>query len=307
MLFLHLLYSVEKNTGPKLKLVTYKLADNIHVGALDDDGLIKADAYAGANAMIQLLTDGEEALTALASKLSSTSERIDIADAELLAPVPKPDKFFGVSLNYADHIEETGLEKPEYPTFFNKQNSCVIGSGQPIHLPRISEKLDYEGELALVIGKRCRNISVEQAPSVIAGYTIANDVSVRDWQMRSHTWTLGKSFDTHGPIGPWIVTADEIGDPHALHIRTWVNNEKRQDSNTKHLIFNCYYLVQYLSQVMTLAPGDIIATGTSSGVGVKMKPRGYMHDGDTVSIEIEKIGRLSNPVIAEPDSATFIA
>ncbi len=295
------------NTGPKLKLITFKFADNIHVGALDDDGIIKAEAYEGVNAMIDLLAGGDEALSTLASKLASTRDRIAPDEVELLAPVPKPDKFFGVSLNYADHIEETGLEKPEYPTFFNKQNSCVIGPGQPIHLPRISEKLDYEGELALVIGKRCRNVSIEQSRSVIAGYTIANDVSVRDWQMRSHTWTLGKSFDTHGPIGPWIVTADEIGDPHTLDIKTWVNDDKRQDSNTRHLIFDCYYLVHYLSQVMTLAPGDIIATGTSSGVGVKMKPRGYMHDGDTVSIEIEKIGKLSNPVIAEPDSATFIA
>lgn len=290
-----------------MKLLSYTYDNTIHVGAMDDAGVCPAATrYQGSNGMLQFLGDGEAALKALSDKLANNKERLALADIELLPPIAKPDKFFGVSLNYADHIEETGLERPEYPTFFNKQNSCVIGPGQPIHLPRISEKLDYEGELALVVGKRCRNISIEQAPSVIAGYTIANDVSVRDWQMRSHTWTLGKSFDTHGPIGPWIVTADEIGDPHSLDIRTWVNGDKRQDSNTRHLIFDCYYLVQYLSQVMTLSPGDIIATGTSSGVGVKMKPRGYMHDGDTVTVEIEKIGKLANPVINEPDSATFI-
>lgn len=290
-----------------MKLLSYKYDNKIHVGALDDAGVCPAAAkYQGSNRMLQFLGDGEAALKAMADALINNQERLALADIELLPPIAKPDKFFGVSLNYADHIEETGLERPEYPTFFNKQNSCVIGPGQPIHLPGISEKLDYEGELALVVGKRCRNITLEQAPTVIAGYTIANDVSVRDWQMRSHTWTLGKSFDTHGPIGPWIVTADEIGDPHSLDIKTWVNEDKRQDSNTRHLIFDCYYLVQYLSQVMTLEPGDIIATGTSSGVGVKMKPRGYMHDGDTVTIEIEKIGKLANPVISEPDSATFI-
>jgi 2-keto-4-pentenoate hydratase/2-oxohepta-3-ene-1,7-dioic acid hydratase in catechol pathway len=141
---------------------------------------------------------------------------------------------------------------------------------------------------------------------VIAGYTIVNDVSVRDWQMRSHTWTLGKSFDTHGPVGPWIVTPDEIGDPHKLNIKTWVNEDLRQNFSTEHLVFDCYYLVEYLSQVMTLEPGDIIATGTSSGVGVKMKPRGYMKAGDEVRIEIENIGVLRNPVVEEPSSTKFI-
>ncbi|MEQ8289453.1 MAG: fumarylacetoacetate hydrolase family protein [Gammaproteobacteria bacterium] len=290
-----------------MKLLSYQYDNKIHVGALDDAGVCPAAAkYQGSNGMLQFLCDGEMSLKAMSDTLANNTERLALVDIELLPPIAKPDKFFGVSLNYADHIEETGLERPEYPTFFNKQNSCVIGPNQSIHLPRISEKLDYEGELALVVGKRCRNISIEQARTVIAGYTIANDVSVRDWQMRSHTWTLGKSFDTHGPIGPWIVTADEIGDPHSLDIKTWVNDDKRQDSNTRHLIFDCYYLVHYLSQVMTLEPGDIIATGTSSGVGVKMKPRGYMHAGDTVTIEIEKIGKLANPVISEPDSATFI-
>ncbi|MEM7027305.1 MAG: fumarylacetoacetate hydrolase family protein [Pseudomonadota bacterium] len=274
---------------------------------MDEHGICPAaDHYQGNNGMQRFLADGQAASDTLQESLSEDSERLKLDDIELLAPIIKPDKLFGVTLNYADHIEETGLEKPEYPTFFNKQNSCVIGHDAAIHLPRVSEKLDYEGELGLVIGKRCRNISEEQAKQVIAGYTIVNDVSVRDWQMRSHTWTLGKSFDTHGPIGPWIVTSDELGDPHSLDIKTWINDDKRQDSNTKHLIYDCYYLVHYLSQVMTLEPGDIIATGTSGGVGVKMKPRGYMHAGDSVTIEIEKIGKLTNKIINEPDSASFI-
>ncbi len=288
-----------------MKLATYKYNNTISVGAVTDEGICPVpEKYHGG--MIHFLKVGEPAIAELNECINSEKNFLSMDNIELLAPVTRPNKFFGVSLNYADHIKETGLEQPEYPTFFNKQNSCVTGTGSPIHRPKVSEKLDYEGELGIVIGKQCRHVNREQAKNVIAGYTIVNDVSVRDWQMRSHTWTLGKSFDTHGPIGPWIVTTDEIGDPHQLAIKTWVNEDLRQDSNTKHLIFDCYYLIEYLSQVMTLEPGDIIATGTSSGVGVKMKPRGYMKPGDTVKIEIEKIGTLINPVIEEPETSKFI-
>ena len=153
----------------------------------------------------------------------------------------------------------------------------------------------------MVIGRRCRHVSVENAAEVIAGYTICNDVTVRDWQQRSPTWTIGKSFDTHGPLGPWIVTGDEIGDPHNLSIKTWVDDELRQNANTGEMLFNCYETIAYLTQAMTLEPGDVITTGTPSGVGVKMQPRGYLRPGQTVRIEIEGIGALCNPVIAEPE------
>jgi 2-keto-4-pentenoate hydratase/2-oxohepta-3-ene-1,7-dioic acid hydratase in catechol pathway len=216
--------------------------------------------------------------------------------------VPRPGKYLGISLNYADHIAETGRDKPEYPTFFTKQGTCVIAHGDAIYRPKVSDKLDYEGELAFVIGKRCRHVPVDKAHQVIAGFTIANDVSVRDWQFRSPTFTLGKSFDTAGPLGPWIVTSDEIKDPHNLNLKTWIDDDKRQDSNTRHMIFNCYEIVAYLSQAMTLEPGDIIATGTPGGVGVKMTPRGYMKPGQMVSVEIEGIGTLTNSVIEEPDN-----
>jgi len=288
-----------------MKIATFSFNNTIQTGAIVGDKIIAVPAERPIS-MIELLHNSDAMLKQLQEKIDSGQDRMDLTDVKLLAPVQRPSKFFGVSLNYADHIEETGLDKPEYPTFFNKQSSCVIGPGEAIHRPRVSEKLDYEGELGLVIGHRCRHVTQEQAKEVIVGYTICNDVSVRDWQMRSHTWTLGKSFDTHGPIGPWIVTADEIGDPHTLDIKTWVNDEQRQSSNTKHLIFNCYFLVEYLSTVMTLEPGDIIATGTSSGVGVKMKPRGYMKPGDVVRVEIEKIGVLENPVIDEPSDTSFI-
>ncbi len=290
-----------------MKLATYQYNNEIYIGAVTANGICPApEHFSGNDGMIRFLLSGACAINELAKKINDESKLLSLDDVQLLAPVTKPNKFFGVSLNYADHIKETGLEQPRYPTFFNKQNSCVIGLGSDIHKPKVSEKLDYEGELGVVIGKRCRHINREQASSVIAGYTIVNDVSVRDWQMRSHTWTLGKSFDTHGPVGPWIVTPDEIGDPHNLSIKTWVNDDIRQDFNTNNLIFDCYYLIEYLSQVMTLEPGDIIATGTSSGVGVMMKPRGYMKAGDEVKIEIEKIGTLKNPVIDEPDSTEFI-
>ena len=285
-----------------MKLVTFIHNGKQQVGAITDNAIVPA----AIRHMADLLASGKNALQQLQAHIDRKSNHIALSDVTLCAPVPRPGKYFGVCLNYADHISETGLEQPEYPVFFNKQSTCVIGPGQAIHRPRVSEKLDYEGELGIVIGRRCRHVSKEQARDVICGFTICNDVSVRDWQMRSHTWTLGKSFDTHGPIGPWIVTTDEIGDPHTLDIRTLVNDELRQSSNTNQLIFDCYYLVEYLSTVMTLEPGDIIATGTSSGVGVKMSPRGYMKPGDVVRVEIEKIGTLENPVIEEPDTTTFI-
>ena len=290
-----------------MKLVTFSYNKNISVGTVIDNKICPAsEKYNGENGMIRFLEAGESAINELKSSASNEPSLLSLDDVQILAPIAKPDKFFGVALNYADHIKETGLEQPEYPTLFNKQNSCVIGIDDAIHRPKVSEKLDYEGELGVIIGKRCRNINRKEAESVIAGYTIVNDVSIRDWQMRSHTWTLGKSFDTHGPVGPWIVTPDEIGDPHNLNIKTWVNEDLRQDFSTKHLVFDCHYLVEYLSQVMTIEPGDFIATGTSSGVGVKMKPRGYMKAGDEVRIEIENIGVLKNPIINEPDSNKFI-
>ncbi|MBI4006405.1 MAG: fumarylacetoacetate hydrolase family protein [Gammaproteobacteria bacterium] len=288
-----------------MKLATFLYKQKSLIGAVVYDQVVPFDLQGSLN-MMQFLGGGPNQQKQLQEKIDSGKDRIDLADVKLQASIQRPGKFFGVGLNYADHIAETGLEKPEYPTFFNKQSTCVIGPGQAIHRPRVSEKLDYEGELGLVIGRRCRHVTRKQAKEVIAGYLVCNDVSVRDWQMRSHTWTLGKSFDTHGPIGPWIVTPDEIGDPHNLFIKTWVNADLRQSSNTKNLIFDCYYLVEYLSTVMTLEPGDIIATGTSSGVGVKMNPRGYMKPGDTVRVEIEKIGVLENPVIEEPDNTSII-
>lgn len=286
-----------------MKLVTFNYQAVTRVGAVVGNAVVDSLGAADIpSTMLEFLAAGQTALQALQELIDSQQQRLALSDVKVMAPIPRPGKFLGVGLNYADHIAETALQKPEYPTFFTKQSTCVIAQGEAIHVPKVSEKLDYEVELAFVIGKRCRHVPLEDAHKVIAGYTLVNDVSVRDWQFRSPTWTLGKSFDTHGPMGPWIVTADEISDPHNLNLKTWIDDDLRQSSNTQHMIFNCYEMIAYLTQAMTLESGDVIATGTPSGVGVKMKPRGYMQAGQTVKIEIEHIGSLANPVIDEPDN-----
>lgn len=285
-----------------MKLVTFEQNGQVKVGAVVGDSVVIATGHiAQADSMIDFLTAGEVALSAMRALIASNKQRVALTDVTLLAPIPRPGKFLGIGLNYADHINETGRDKPEYPTFFTKQSTCVIGPQAAIHCPAISDKVDYEGELGFVIGKRCKQVPIEEAHRVIAGYTICNDVTVRDWQQRTPTWTLGKSFDTHGPMGPWLVTADEIADPHQLSLKTWVDDELRQNANTSQMIFNCYEMVAYLSQVMTLEPGDVITTGTPAGVGVKMQPRGYLKPGQQVRIEIAEIGILQNPVIAQPE------
>jgi len=251
-----------------------------------------------------ILAGGDTARAVLARVAAGSHERVELGEARLVAPV-LPSKFLAVGLNYADHIGETGRARPDFPLIFNKQISCVNGPYDPIWMPRASDKLDYEGELAIVIGTRCRHVPAARAAEVIGGYMICNDVSVRDWQAKAATMTLGKSWDTHGPIGPWIVTADEVGDPHSLELQTWVDGERRQHSNTRHLIFDCFSLVETLSTVFTLMPGDVIATGTPSGVGVAMKPRGYLKVGQRVRIEIDKLGHIENPVIDEPEDSAW--
>lgn len=283
-----------------MKLITFTYQTMTRIGAVVDtqvvDGL--ADSTLPLD-MITFLEQGEVALGKMQRLIDSGLHRLNLSDVQLMAPIPRPRKYLGIGLNYADHIDETNLEKPEYPVFFTKQSSCVVGPDANVVLPRISEKMDYECELAFVIGKKCKHVSLEDAPKVIAGFMIANDITMRDWQFRSPTWTLGKSFDTHGPLGPWLVTSDEIANPHNLNLKTWVDDELRQNSNTQHMIFNCYEMIAYLSQAMTLEVGDVITTGTPSGVGVKMKPRGYLKAGQVVKIEIDGLGTLKNVVVDE--------
>jgi 2-keto-4-pentenoate hydratase/2-oxohepta-3-ene-1,7-dioic acid hydratase in catechol pathway len=290
-----------------MKLARFRYQDRQGIGIVDGKTIIDCS---GAHASLQTIPDilqaGEAGRRRLQALADDNAPRYQLDKVDLLAPIPRPGKFLCVGLNYMDHIEETGAKQPEYPKIFNKQITCVNGPGAHVDIPRVSGKVDYEGELGMVIGRRCRHVSREQAPEVIGGYLIVNDVSVRDWQVHSSTWTMGKSFDTHGPTGPWLVTADEIGDPHRLDVKTWVNEDLRQDTNTRHLLFTCYYLVEYLSTAFTLEPGDIIATGTSGGVGFKMDPPAWLKDGDTVRIEIEDIGVLENRFGAESEDSAFI-
>jgi len=236
------------------------------------------------------------------AQLAADAPRLPLPDVALLAPVA-PRKYLAIALNYRDHIAEMGMEAPEVPVFFNKQVTCVVGPGAEIHMPKVSTFLDYEAELALVIGRRCRHVPAERAHEVIAGYTCANDVSVRDWQGKAQTMQIGKSFDTHGPLGPWLVTGDELGDPNDLAIRCYVEDELRQDARTSEMVFDCFQQISHLSEAFTLEPGDVIATGTPSGVGLGRQPvrDNLLHVGETVRVEIEGIGTLVNTVVEEPD------
>jgi len=224
---------------------------------------------------------------------------IKLSNVKMLAPVPSPPKIICLGLNYRDHAAEQNASLPDEPIIFMKPRTAVIGSEEPIVKPAFVKQLDYEAELAVVIGKRGKNITVEDAKDHIFGYTCFNDVSARDIQFKDKQWTRGKSFDTFAPMGPCLTTADQIGDPTNLWIRTRINGELRQNSSTHNMVFNVYQIVHQLSRVMTMEPGDIIATGTPAGVAFAMKPKPkFLSPGDVVEIEIENIGKLKNPVIA---------
>jgi 2-keto-4-pentenoate hydratase/2-oxohepta-3-ene-1,7-dioic acid hydratase in catechol pathway len=290
-----------------VRIATFQQDGVARVGVVHDDGIVDLSRVApGLPATTLALLEAGPAALRDAAAAADGAEAIPLEKVTLLAPISRPPKFFGVGLNYADHVAESGLERPKHPTIFNKQSTCVTGPTAAIHRPRVSPALDYEGELGFVIGRRCRHVSRDDARDVIAGYVVVNDVSVRDWQLRVPTWTMGKSFDTHGPMGPWLVTADEVPDPHALRLRTWVNGELRQESNTCQLIFDCFTLVEHLSTAFTLEPGDVVATGTPAGVGMAMKPPKLLVPGDVVKIEIEGIGAIENPVVEEPADTAFI-
>ena len=286
-----------------MKLATFTHDGNTRIGVVQGDEIVDLAVAAPdlPTEMIAFLEAGKPARAKAAEASGQSAGRIALADVHLEQPVLRPPKILAVGLNYKDHIAETGMDEPKQPMIFNKQSTSAHPPGDPFHLPRASDKLDYEGELGIVIGRRCRHVPAARASEVIAGYTIVNDVSVRDWQMRVPTMTMGKSFDTHCPTGPWIVTTDELPDPHALELKTFVNGELRQSSNTKNLLFDCFTLVEHLSTAFTLEVGDVIPTGTPGGVGVAMKPPSWLVAGDIVRIEIDGIGEIENAVVAEPE------
>ena len=288
-----------------MKLLTFTDAAGTRIGLFKDAAILDLRVAAPdlPREMVEFLKLGERGLARAREALARSGASIDYANVTVESPILRPPKILATGMNYRDHAIEVGgadAKLPEYPGFFNKQPTAARAPYAPIFLPPESDQLDYEAELAVIIGRRCRRVRAEQAPQVIAGFTILNDVSVRDWQFRSPTAIMGKSWDTHCPMGPAIVTADEFSYPIALDIKTFVNGELRQSSNTENLIFDCFALIEALSTVFTLEPGDVIATGTPGGVAAFRPGKPWLKVGDTVRVEIERIGHIEARV--EPDA-----
>ncbi len=284
-----------------MKLVTYRRA-----GKAPEAGVVLGErvislAGAGYPDMISLAAQGEDARARVENWIHNPPADAvsELSAVSLMAPVPRPPKLICVGLNYRDHAIESNMEMPKVPTIFNKFPNIVIGPGAPIVLPKLSQKPDYEAEMAVVIGKGGRHIPAERWRDHVFGYTIVNDVSARDYQMATTQWLMGKTFDTFAPMGPWIVSADEIDEPHNLDVSLEIGGEVLQHSNTRELIFNIPALIAYLSGVVTLEPGDVISTGTPSGVGFARKPPRWLVAGEEVVVKVSGIGELHNPVVAE--------
>ena len=284
-----------------MKLATFTHEGKTRIGLVRDDGIIDLSKTALPGDMRSFLEGGDELWSEARRVNENEAADFGLADVKLEAPVTNPRKIMAIGLNYGDHIAETGMDVPKHQMWFNKQWNAINGPYDNFDIPEIApNRIDYEAELCFVIGRRCRNVPAERAHEVIFGYCCGNDVTARDWQFRAQTMTMGKSWQTHAPIGPWLVTADELGDPHALDVRCWVNGEERQNSNTRHLIYNCFEQVAELSTAFELNPGDVIFTGTPNGVGMAMEPRQFLKDGDVVRVEIEGIGAIENTAVASP-------
>ena len=281
--------------GQRARLGVLRAPDVIDLAAAADESGRPAGYFASA---AQFLEAGEEALSRAHSLLSAASPSAVYTPAtvRLCAPVPRPGKVVAIGLNYRDHSIEQGVQPPSAPLFFAKFPTSVTGPYDPIVIPPGDPQVDYEAELAVVIGRRCKAIREAEAMDYVGGYMVLNDVSARSWQFADKQWVRGKSCDTFCPIGPWLTTRDDVPDPHNLDIATRVNGITLQNSNTSKLIFRIPQLIAYISVSITLEPGDIIATGTPEGVGVFRKPPIFLKDGDVVEVEIEGLGALRNPV-----------
>lgn len=290
-----------------MKLVTFVHNGQTRLGALQSGAagesvvdLNRADPTLPAN-MLDFLAAGEGALVLARRALANAPAAAVLprADVTLKAPIPRPGKIICIGLNYRDHAAESNQTIPQYPTVFAKYANTVVGPGEAIVLPKITEKIDYEAEFAFVIGRTARNVAAADALKYVAGYVAFNDVSARAYQMRTSQWTVGKTFDTFGPMGPALVTSDEIPDPHDLDIQLSIDGEVLQSSNTRNLIFSVNELIEDLTSYMTLEPGDLVSTGTPSGVGGARTPQRWLRAGEVVRVEIARIGVLENPVVAE--------
>jgi acylpyruvate hydrolase len=293
-----------------MRLITFQYEEQIRLGAqLTHDGhpyvldLNRAQPALPDN-MPAFLHGGESALALARQTLMASPQTALIAekDVRLLAPVQRPGKIVCVGHNYVGHLAGQQTTPPEYPTLFSKPVTTICGPGAPILVPRVTAEVDFEAELAVIIGRTGRYIPETAALDYVAGYAAFNDVSARDYQKRTSQWMLGKAFDTFGPLGPALVTADEVPDPHALELTLTLNGVERQHTNTRHFIFSIPYLVAYISTVMTLEPGDVIATGTPAKLPSAADTPPFMKPGDAVTVSIEKIGTLTNMVMAEPDN-----
>ena len=298
-----------------MKLITFLLKDNPkskRIGAIKNDTVIDFSSSDLPKDMINFIKLGSTGLDIANDVIENQKNAHAIDDVILKAPIDKPNKILAVGLNYKKHIDEAKQLKDhhsndvqlqdQFPNIFNKQNSSVNDPFGDVHRPNASDWLDYEGELGFIIGKECRHVSYENAKNCIYGYTVVNDFSIRDWQFRGppHTMTMGKSWDTHCPFGPYIVTSDEIDDPHNLTLKTFVNDEERQNTNTNLMIYDCYTLIEYLTTAFTLEPGDLIPTGTPEGSAVTTQ--NWLKPGDKVKVEIEGLGYIENNIIQEPNN-----
>lgn len=298
-----------------MKLITFLLKNNPkskRIGAIKNDTVIDFSSSDLPKDMINFIKLGSTGLDVANDLIENQKNAHAIDDVILKAPIDKPNKILAVGLNYKKHIDEAKELKDhhsndvqlqdQFPNIFNKQNSSVNDPFGDVHRPNASDWLDYEGELGFIIGKECRHVSYENAKNCIYGYTVVNDFSIRDWQFRGppHTMTMGKSWDTHCPFGPYIVTSDEIDDPHNLTLKTFVNDEERQNTNTNLMIYDCYTLIEYLTTAFTLEPGDLIPTGTPEGSAVTTQ--NWLKPGDKVKVEIEGLGYIENNIIQEPNN-----
>lgn len=285
------LATIETWAGPRAALLVGDSLLDIHA----------TDSNLPAN-LRQILSGGPEMLKAVADLAQRPAAvKVPLAQAKFHAPIVDPQKILCVGLNYKDHAAESGSPIPKDPVLFSKYATALIGHGETIVLPKVSQEVDYEAEFVIVIGKRGRHIARENALAHVAGYTVGHDVSARDWQLKKDgkQWMVGKTFDTFAPCGPFLVTRDEVADPRALPIRLRLNGQVMQNSNTNQMIFGVEDLLAYISQVVTLEPGDLIYTGTPPGVGTARKPPVYLKDGDVVEVEIDGLGLLRNPVKQE--------
>jgi ureidoglycolate lyase len=278
-----------------MKLVTLSVHGGpSEIGVVDGARIVRIQrALPGlASTMVDLIAAWDGAEEDVRRVVQQATEVVPLEGVRLLPPIERPNKIMAMGLNYADHVAEAGLEIPKHQVWFSKQSNTVHPPFEPIQIPKASTSVDYEVELVFIIGKSGRNIPKADAAGHVFGYCVGNDVTARDWQKRTPQWVLAKSFDTHGPFGPWITTADEVENPHCLGIRSVVNGEIRQQSNTRELIFDVFDQVEYLSQVMTLEPGDVVFTGTPGGVGAVMNPPRFLKAGDSVRCEIDNLGAI---------------